>query len=403
MTRPLRVAIFGESYLPYLSGVTVATEALARGLGAAGHEVLLLVPRPAGGAAPGTAGALGPEPRYAWLPSYQGPRPAPADYRMPWPRWSAAARLAVGFRPDIVHAQSPFVSGIMARAVARRAGAPLVFTHHTRFGDYRHYLGPLAAPGGWLVDRYLRRFWAGCAAIVAPGGRLATEIAAHFDRRRGTVVRAIPTGIELGALRALPAADPRGMVGWASDATVVVSVGRLAREKSVEEVVDAFALAADEDASLRLLMVGGGPMEAALRLRAQEPALRGRVHLAGRLPRADALALASGSDLFALASRTETQGLVVAEALGLGLPVIAVDGPGVEDAVRPGIDGRLIRSEPAEGRVPGLAGAMVELAGNPVLRARLAAAAVDGAHRFDAAARMAEVERLYRELIDTRH
>jgi hypothetical protein len=66
--RPLRIAIFGESYLPYLSGVTVSTEALARGLGDAGHEVLLVVPRPAKGMQPGTAGALGPDPRVEWLP-----------------------------------------------------------------------------------------------------------------------------------------------------------------------------------------------------------------------------------------------------------------------------------------------------------------------------------------------
>ena len=108
--RPLRVAIFGESYLPYLSGVTVSTEALARGLRAAGHEVLLVVPRPADGAEPGTAGAPGPDPQFAWLPSFQVPGPAPAGYRVPLRVSSPALRAAATFDPQIVHAQSPFTS-----------------------------------------------------------------------------------------------------------------------------------------------------------------------------------------------------------------------------------------------------------------------------------------------------
>ena len=75
--RSLRVVVVAESYLPYLSGVTVSTEALVRGLGARGHQVLLVAPRPATGAEPGSAGAEGPDPEYAWLPSYQLPRPVP--------------------------------------------------------------------------------------------------------------------------------------------------------------------------------------------------------------------------------------------------------------------------------------------------------------------------------------
>ncbi|HEX9737735.1 MAG TPA: glycosyltransferase, partial [Candidatus Limnocylindria bacterium] len=114
----MRVAIFGESYLPHLSGVTVSTETLARGLGALGHQVLLIVPRPRSGSDPGTAGAPGPDPEVAWLPSYHLP-PAPPGYRTPVPLPSAALRRAVAFAPDVVHANSPFSSGIMARAVAR--------------------------------------------------------------------------------------------------------------------------------------------------------------------------------------------------------------------------------------------------------------------------------------------
>jgi glycosyltransferase involved in cell wall biosynthesis len=391
--RPIRVAIFGESYLPYRSGVTISTEALAHGLAAAGHEPMLVVPRPRERAADRPPEHF----PVVWLPSYQLPAVAPAGYRMPRPLASArvAAASVEAFRPDLIHAQSPFVSGRLAAALARRLRVPLVFTHHTRFADYRHYLGPLAAPGAALTTSYLRRFWLRCDAVVAPSAHLAAEIAASLDEttdpaRRRPLLRVIPTGLDLAALGAIAPLDPRPLAGWPGDAIVVASLGRLAREKSVELLVDAFERAAAEEPQLRLLLIGGGPAEAALRARAA--ALGGRVHLTGALERDAAHALLKGSDLFAFASRTETQGLVLAEALACGLPVVAIEGPAVGESIRDGIDGLLLR-DPAS-----LAGSLLGLAADPARRAAMAAAAGEGAQRFDRARRIDEMVELYREL-----
>ena len=396
----LRIAVFAESYLPYLSGVTVSTEALVRGLGARGHEVLLVAPRPARGVEPGAAGAPGPEPSYAWLPSYQGPPPAPPGYRMPLPLPSDALRRAREFAPHIVHAQSPFVSGLMGRRLAQRAGAPFVFTHHTRFGDYRHYLGPLARPGSAAVGAYLRDFWAGCAAIVAPGSELAAEIRAEVAERANGAdrVHVIPTGVDVAGIRALVPTDPRAAHGWPSDAVVAVSVGRLAAEKSVALLVEAFALAAARDPRLRLLLVGGGPAETGLRERAAAPDLAGRVAITGRLPRDEALALARGADFFAFASRTETQGLVLAEALAAGLPVLAVAGPGVGDSVRDTEDGVIVPGG-SDGEVATrFADALARLAADEAGRRRLADTTREGADRFDLGRRIGQILDLYRGL-----
>jgi glycosyltransferase involved in cell wall biosynthesis len=395
----LRIAIFGESYLPYLSGVTVSTEALARGLGAAGHEVLLVVPRPGGGSEPGSAGAIGPDPRIAWLPSFQVPKPAPAGYRIPWRIPSDALEAATSFRPQIVHAQSPFTSGLMARRLARRVRAPLVFTHHTRFRDYRHYLGPLAGPGSAAMDAYLQAFWRGCAAVVAPGTELATEISNRLGHRARPLVRTIPTGVEVAALAALPAVDPRPRAGWPADAVVMITLGRLAPEKSVDIVVEAFADVAADEPAARLLMIGGGPSEAALRNRAAQPDLAGRVYLVGHQPHVAALSVAKGADLMVAASQTETQGLVLAEALALGVPVVAIEGPGVGDSVRDGIDGLIVSAEPGAEQWSRLADALLGLARDPARRAALAEAARSGAGRFDMVARIASVVALYRELL----
>lgn len=396
--RPLRVAIFAESYLPYLSGVTVSTEALARGLGAAGHEVLLVAPRPGHGAAAGTAGAPGPEPAYAWLPSMALPT-APAGYRVPLPlplplAWGALG-TARAFRPDVVHAQSPFTSGVLARRLARRLRAPLAFTHHTRFDDYAHYLGPLARPGGAAVAAWLRAFWAGCDAVVAPGADLGREIAARLPEGARTLVRVIPTGVDLEGIRALEARDPRAEAGWPADVPVAVALGRLAPEKSVNEVLD--AVAAVE--GLHLAVIGDGPSLPDLQRRASAPDLAGRTWFAGRRPHREALALLAGADLCVVASRTETQGLIVAEALAAGVPVVGVDAPGVRDAVRDGIDGLLVAATPAGERPLRLAAALRELLDDPDRRRAMGIAAAAGAARLALPARIAEVVALYRDLI----
>ena len=396
----MRVVLTTESYLPYLSGVTVSVDALARGLRAIGHEVLVVAPRPARGARIEPVGSPGPTPRHAWLPSYQPPAVAPPDYRMPLPiPWTGALREVHAFAPEVIHAHSPFVTGLLARRLARSVGAPLVFTHHTRFTDYTHYLGPLAAPGSRLTDAYLRGFWRACAAIVAPSEDLAIMIRERVGADRAARVHVIPTGVDVAGIRALSPVDPRPGCGWPSSAVVVASLGRLAPEKSPALLMDAFALAAASVPDLRLLVVGGGPSEAELRARAASPDLAGRVHMTGTLSRPEALARVAGADLFLFTSRTETQGLVLAEALSAGLPAVAVEGPGVADSVRDGVDGIIVAASPDGSLANRLAAAVVELAGNDELRSRLAARARSDAGRFAVERRVAEVEALYRAVV----
>lgn len=393
----MRVLLTTESFLPYLSGVTISVDALARGLGARGHEVVVLAPRPADGAAPDSVGSPGPAPTYAWLPSYQLPRLAPPGYRMPLPLpWTDAMRAAADFRPEVVHAHSPFVTGLMAHRLALRADAPLVFTHHTRFADYHHYLGPMAGPGAAATDAYLRRYWLACAAIVAPSGDLAAEIRDRLPDSAGERVHVVPTGVDVAGIRALAPVDPRRDSGWGADSIVIASLGRLALEKSPLTLLDAVAAAAARDPRLRLLMIGAGAAEAAVRRRAARPDLAGRVRLTGALPRTEALALLKGADLFVFTSRTETQGLVLAEALACGLPAVAVAGPGVADSVRDGIDGVVVEAMPEAGRAARLAEAITGLAADGARRGAMAERAIGDADRFAVEGRVAEIEAVYR-------
>lgn len=395
----MRILLATESYLPYLSGVTISVDALARGLGARGHEVLVLAPSPAEEAPLPRMGSPGPEPRYAWLPSYELPLLVPRRYRMPVPHpGSAALRDARRFAPDVVHAHSPFVSGQLARSVARGRDVPLVFTHHTRFGEYGHYLGPMAGPGSRLADAYLRRWWAACDAVVAPSSDLADEIRARLAGAGGPLVRVIPTGVDVDALQEMDSPDLRAAHGWDPDAVVVASLGRLAPEKSPMLLLEALARALVTAPALRLLVIGDGPSAGDLNRRAARADLVGRVAFAGMLPRTEALRTLTGADLFAFASRTETQGLVLAEALAAGLPAVAVDGPGVRDSVRDGIDGVVVEHGAQDAVADRLAVALADIALDADRRRAMAGRARADAGRFAVASRVSETEQLYREL-----
>ncbi|MGI8659402.1 MAG: glycosyltransferase [Candidatus Limnocylindria bacterium] len=401
--RPLRIVLFAESSLPYVSGVTVSVDALARGLGACGHDVMLVAPRPSGGAAVSEVGSPGPAPRMAWAPSYELPVIAPPGYRMPWPTpVSAAVRAARAFDPDVVHAHSPFVSGVMALLLARAARAPLIFTHHTRFDDYSHYLGPFSTVGRAATSAWLRAFWQACDAVIAPSTDLAESIRTRLGREAAPRVHVIPTGVDAAAIRALVREDLRASAGWPQDSVVLVSLGRLAPEKSPELLIDAMARAANTEPALRIVVIGGGPSLVPTMGRAAAAGLGDRILFTGSLPRLRALATLAGGDLFAFTSRSETQGIVLAEALTAGLPAVAVDGPGVRDSVRDGVDGLVVSPTPPGTLEVRVADAFAGLVRDPERRRELAHRASSDAGRFDVHRRVAEVEALYRGALGSR-
>jgi len=253
------------------------------------------------------------------------------------------------------------------------------------------------------MSAYLRRFWLGCAAIVAPGSELAAEITEEIGRRARPLVRAIPTGLDLDRITALPEGHPRREAGWTPGVDfVVASVGRLAREKSVDVLLEAFANAAEGRPELRFLLIGAGPLEEMVRGRAQRTDLHGRVFVTGQRSHDDALGLLKACELFAFASRTETQGLVLAEALACGVPVVALEGPGVRDTVRDGLDGMVVPRDPESGAPERLASALLDLANDPERRKSMARKAREGAARFALQRRIGEVVELYRETLASR-
>jgi glycosyltransferase involved in cell wall biosynthesis len=261
---------------------------------------------------------------------------------VPWsPR---IGRQVNGLGLDVFHAHHPFLLGPAARRLARRLDRPLVFTYHTRYEKYAHYV-PLTRP---LVEaaalRLSTRFAARADAVIAPSALIRDQL-----RARGVAspIAVVPTGVDLDRFRPSAQAAARRALGLTAAGPLVLYVGRLDREKSVDRVLLAFDRIAGTLGGARLWLVGQGTEAAPLRRMAAGLVARNRVHFAGVRAHESLAVWYQAADLFLFASETETQGLVLAEAAACGLPAVAVIAPGCDEVVRDGETGILTKSDPA--------------------------------------------------------
>jgi 1,2-diacylglycerol 3-alpha-glucosyltransferase len=368
----MRVALFTNNYLPFRGGVTTAVETLRRGLERLGHR--------AGVFAPAARPPIADSPWVFRYPSV--PAPTYPGFALPVPLSRRVHELARAFAPDIVHAQHPFLLGPTARRFARRHRIPLVFTYHTRYEKYAHYVPLPERLVALLAVRLSCRFAASTDLVIAPSERIAGTL-----RARGVTapVAVVPTGVPLELFAPGDRSGARRALGFPGDTTLCLYVGRLDREKSVERIIDAFASVADAVSSAHLSLVGQGTYEGELRQRAASSPARDRIRFHGGMDREALPLYYRAADLFLFASETETQGLVLAEAHASGLPAVAVRASGVDEVVRDGETGVLTKAEARE-----FADAAIGLLLDPERRRLMGLAARAAAARDFSAARQVE-------------
>jgi 1,2-diacylglycerol 3-alpha-glucosyltransferase len=373
----MRVALFTNNYLPFRGGVTTAVETLRAGLEASGHQAWVFAP------ASDTAGDSPGVFRYPSIPA-----PTYPGFAVPFPCSPRLARVARGLRPDIVHAQHPFLLGVTARRLARRLAVPLVFTYHTRYEKYAHYVPAPERLVAALAVRLACRFADRAELVIAPSACIAEALRTRGVRARVAVV---PTGVPLDRFCPGAAGAARRALGLTPEALVCLYVGRLDREKSVERVIEAFGLIAGALPQARLLLVGQGSHAEALGRRAAASPARDRIRLMGGVAREALPAYYRAADLFLFASETETQGLVLAEAHACGLAAVAVRASGVEEVVVDGATGLLTKPDARD-----LADAAIGLLLDPERRAAMGAAGRLVAERaFSATGQVATMVELY--------
>jgi len=381
--------MISDVYFPRINGVSTSTQTFCREFRQLGHSVTLIAPDYPDSPDPQTAG---PGPDIIRIPS-RYLFVDPEDRLM---KGRAIRRLTERLRGeqyDLVHIQTPFVAHYLGLKLARRLGLPTVESYHTLFEEYLYnYVS-------WLPRRWLRfaarRFSARqCNAVDAV---VVPSTAMHETLRRygvGGRIEIIPTGMELGEFTGCDGQRFRARHGIHPQRPTLVHVGRVAHEKNIEFLLHVTARVKAHVPEVLLVIAGEGPAQRHLKRRADELGLQDNVLFVGYLSREDALLdCYCAGDAFVFASRTETQGLVLLEAMALGVPVVSTAVMGTRDILAPG-RGALV----AEEDVDDFSAKVCRVLTDRALRGRLGADARAYARTWSASAQAGTLVELYRDL-----
>jgi glycosyltransferase involved in cell wall biosynthesis len=287
-------------------------------------------------------------------------------------------------RFDVIHIQTPFVAHYAGVALSARLGLPRVETYHTLFEEYLYHYVPFV-PKVWmraLARRFSRNQCNNLDALVVPSGAVRQVLRAYGVT---VPIEIIPTGIELDKLAGGDGAAFRARNGIAPGRPTLVHVGRVAFEKNIDFLLQVLVRVRQRIPDVLLVISGEGPAVRHLRKLTSRLGLGGHVLFVGYQERTQALLdCYRAGDVFVFASRTETQGLVLLEAMALGVPVVAAAILGTKDILDSG-KGALV----AELREDDFAAKIVTLLEDKALRERLSREAQDYAREW-AARRMAE-------------
>ena len=278
---------------------------------------------------------------------------------------------------DLVHIQTPFVAHYAGVAIAKKLGLPSVVTYHTLFEEYLYHYIPFV-PSAWMqafARRFSRKQCNDVDAVIVPSTAMEERLRTYGVHKP---IHRIPTGIPLQQFVPGNRAAFRAQHGIAEQRPALLFVGRVAFEKNLEFLLRATDIARREVPDLLLVIAGEGPAEKGLQRLTEDLHLEQNVKFIGYLDRHKALLdCYSAADAFVFASRTETQGLVLLEAMALGLPVVSTAVMGTRDILAPE-SGALVAPDDEQG----FAQAMVRILSDHKLRQRLAAEAPQYARQW---------------------
>lgn len=330
----MRIAMMTNNYKPFIGGVPVSIERLTDSLRKAGHEVVVFAP---------TYENMAEEDgvvRYRSLIRSVCKGAAVPDGLDP-----AIERAFCEGNFDVIHVHHPMVIGWTALHLSQKYHTPVVFTYHTRYEQYLHYLGMSCLKD--MMPAYIRAFAAKCDGVIAPTPGMKEYLEAI---KVETPISILPTGIgeegflpeeeEVRSLRKELAGDKKYLF---------CTVARLAKEKNLEFLMESLSVRKKQGkADFRLVLVGEGPEGENLKKYAKRLGLEEEIVFAGKVANREVKNYCAAADLFLFASTSETQGIVSLEAMAAGTPVLAVDATGTRDIVVDGKNGYLVRESVAD-------------------------------------------------------
>lgn len=325
----MNIVMMTNTYLPHVGGVAKSVAAFTRAYRKKGHNVLVV--RPEFPDSPDDeSGVI----RVPAIQNFNG-----SDFSVALPAPLKLAEALDSFKPDIIHSHHPFLLGDTALRLAASYDIPLIFNHHTRYEEYTHYVPADSANLKRYVVELVNGYCELAQHVIAP-----SESIKEILEERGvtTPISVIPTGVETERFLESDSAKFRKNHQIPEDAYVVGHVGRLAPEKNIDFLSKACLNFLKDERDAYLLVVGSGPPLKILEDESSDLGLSSRVKLVGQKDGQDLIDAYHAMNVFAFTSQSETQGMVLTEALAAGVPLVSLPGPGVNDVLQHEVNGLLV-------------------------------------------------------------
>ncbi|TLM76342.1 glycosyltransferase [Microbulbifer harenosus] len=379
----MNIVMLTNTYLPHVGGVARSVDAFSREYRRQGHQVLVVAPE--------FAEKIDNEKDVVRIPAIQNFNGS--DFSVALPLSGELTERLDFFEPDLVHSHHPFLLGMTALRIARSRELPLIFTHHTLYERYTHYVPADSETLKRFVIELATRYGNLASMVFAP-----SESVADLLRERGVKrpIAVVPTGVQLENYRHGDGASARQQYNIPQSAFVIGHLGRLAEEKNLDFLTDVVIELMHRNDDIHFLVVGAGPMQQRIRSLFDTQSLSSRLHLTGTLQGDAQRDAYSAMNVFGFSSTSETQGMVLTEAMAAGVPVVALDASGCREVVEDRINGRLVLKHSTREMIAALQW-VHDLA--PEEYQRLCQAALQTAERFSMENCAASALRHYQSLV----
>jgi 1,2-diacylglycerol 3-alpha-glucosyltransferase len=327
----MKIGLFTDTFLPDTNGVVTVIQTMDRELTKEGHEVHIF--------APAYPAWHGNEPRVHRFPSLRFP--FYPGMRMAVPYNHRAFEIIPSL--NVIHSHDPGPLGLFALQASERNRIPHIHTYHTLYMEYRHYLPLPLRPSRRMVMRLSRNFCNSCDAVIAPSLQMKSELESYGINRP---IYPFPFGVDAEEFSRQIEWNVRVELALPTE-DLLLFAGRLGKEKNLTFLLRAFKRLLSYHDTARLIIAGDGPQRQTLQRYAVELGIAPYVIFTGLLKRRRLVDLYRQA-LFVFASKTETQGMVLVEAMMAGSPVVAIGKMGVLDVVHPGETGILVEENEDE-------------------------------------------------------
>ena len=384
----MRVLFVSDVYFPRVNGVSTSIRTFREDLATHGVETQLVAPRYSTAGPEETA----EDPGVVRVPAAGVPGD-PEDRRMRWRALNRALERYEGAGFELVHIHTPFIAHYAGVRFARRANLPCIATYHTFFEEYLHHYLPVLPRriGRSLARRFTRSQCRDVQALIAPSEPMRAVL---LEYGVTTPIHVLPTGVPADRFREGDGAAFRARVGLEGDRPLALYIGRVAHEKNIGFLIEMFREVGRKVPRAVLVIAGEGPARPGLEAQVAALGLTERVRFVGYLDRKTALLdCYAAANVFVFASRTETQGLVLLEAMAQGAPVVSTAELGTRSILLPESGALVV---PEEGQA--FAAAVVRVLGDEGLRAELARRGRAYARTWSSAAMAGRLAELYARL-----